>query len=425
MIRDLTLKDVGPARALAFDFAPRLNVFTGDNGLGKTFVLDVLWWVLTATWAGEKAFPWRPPSDWTQPDSSDSGASAPDVKPGIKAHVQNQDGTSLHLRSAWQEQSQEWERKLSRNEAKHPPSGLVVYARIDGSYAVWDASYVKNEGGAFADAAIILRDHEVWDGKEVSDSEVQGGKRTVLGGLISDWVRWQQRAKSDEFEALRRVLDVLSSPDEPLLPGEPTRVHLRDRRDIPTLAMPYGVVPVTLASAGVRRTLSLAYLLVWAWMEHGKAAKQRRQHPTRDVVLLIDEPELHLHPAWQRVFLPAVLRAVGTMAPNAAVQVFTATHSPMVLASLESVFSEALDDLFVLSRQGPNVCAVELPFGKEGDVSNWLASEVFGHVGGRSREAALAIDAAMAFMADRQAEAKSKLAELHERLRELPAGDPG
>jgi len=29
--------------------------------------------------------------------------------------------------------------------------------------------------------------------------------------------------------------------------------------------------------------------------------------------------------------------------------------------------------------------ANELPFGKEGDVSNWLASEVFGRVGGRSR----------------------------------------
>ena len=65
MIRHLTLKDVGPARDLKFAFSPRLNVLTGDNGLGKTFVLDVLWWVLTTTWAGEKAFPWRPmPKDF-------------------------------------------------------------------------------------------------------------------------------------------------------------------------------------------------------------------------------------------------------------------------------------------------------------------------------------------------------------------------
>ncbi len=43
MIRKLALKDVGPARELKFSFAPRLNVLTGDNGLGKAFVLDVLW----------------------------------------------------------------------------------------------------------------------------------------------------------------------------------------------------------------------------------------------------------------------------------------------------------------------------------------------------------------------------------------------
>lgn len=60
MLRHLHLKDVGPSRDLEFEFAPRLNVLTGDNGLGKSFVLDVAWWALTGGWSGEKAFPWRP-----------------------------------------------------------------------------------------------------------------------------------------------------------------------------------------------------------------------------------------------------------------------------------------------------------------------------------------------------------------------------
>jgi len=453
MIRHLTLEDVGPTRKLEFDFAPRMNVLTGDNGLGKTFVLDVLWWVLTTTWAGEKAFPWRPLGygggegsgagfgDGTGYGGGEgsgagfgdgsgygggegSGAGFEDgsrdlrIKPTIVARLAPQ--VSVH--GAWKWQSQEWVWTRSYK-AKQNPRSLVVYARIDGSYAVWDAYYVKGGIEASADAAIILRNHEVWDGKEVSDPEVQGGKRTVIAGLIADWVNWQQRAKSPEFEALRRVLHALSSPDEPLLLGEPTRVHLRDRRDIPTLVTPYGIVPVTHASAGVRRVLSLAYLLVWAFAEHTKAAKQSRQKPTQDVVLLIDEPELHLHPAWQRVFLPAVLRAIGMIAPNAAVQMFTATHSPMVLASLESVFDEELDDLFVLSRDGRAVRANELPFGKEGDVSNWLASEVFGRVGGRSREAQMAIDAAQDFMAGRKTEANDKLHAFHDLMKGLPTSD--
>ncbi len=30
----------------------RLNIFTGDHGLDKSFVLDLAWWALTETWFG-------------------------------------------------------------------------------------------------------------------------------------------------------------------------------------------------------------------------------------------------------------------------------------------------------------------------------------------------------------------------------------
>ena len=32
------------------ELAPRLNLITGDNGLGKSFLLDVAWWALTRKW---------------------------------------------------------------------------------------------------------------------------------------------------------------------------------------------------------------------------------------------------------------------------------------------------------------------------------------------------------------------------------------
>ena len=50
MIESLHLKNVGPAAELTLDFAPRLNLITGDNGLGKSFLLDVAWWALTRRW---------------------------------------------------------------------------------------------------------------------------------------------------------------------------------------------------------------------------------------------------------------------------------------------------------------------------------------------------------------------------------------
>ena len=56
MLEYLHLKNVGPAPEMQMELAPRLNLITGDNGLGKTFLLDIAWWVLTRTWA-------RMPSD--------------------------------------------------------------------------------------------------------------------------------------------------------------------------------------------------------------------------------------------------------------------------------------------------------------------------------------------------------------------------
>jgi recombinational DNA repair ATPase RecF len=56
----LKLAGVGPTTKVELDLAPRLNLITGDNGLGKTFLLECAWWALTGIWSG---FPARPRQD--------------------------------------------------------------------------------------------------------------------------------------------------------------------------------------------------------------------------------------------------------------------------------------------------------------------------------------------------------------------------
>jgi DNA repair ATPase RecN len=46
MLKEINLKNVGPAPKIDLDCASRLNILTGDNGLGKTFLLDIIWWCL-------------------------------------------------------------------------------------------------------------------------------------------------------------------------------------------------------------------------------------------------------------------------------------------------------------------------------------------------------------------------------------------
>ncbi len=40
MLKHLKLANVGPSSAMELEFGERLNLITGDNGLGESFLLD-------------------------------------------------------------------------------------------------------------------------------------------------------------------------------------------------------------------------------------------------------------------------------------------------------------------------------------------------------------------------------------------------
>lgn len=119
-------------------------------------------------------------------------------------------------------------------------------------------------------------------------------------------------------------------------------------------------------------------------------------------VFLFDEIEAHLHPRWQRAVVPAVLKVMDTLsdAHDPRVQLLAATHSPLVLASLEPLFEEDRDRLFHLDVRQGQVHLEEEHWAKQGDVVNWLVSETFGLRQGRSIDAERAIEAAEALMRD-------------------------
>ena len=203
---------------------------------------------------------------------------------------------------------------------------------------------------------------------------------------------------------------------------------MNDARDIPTVRMGYGQdVPILYASLGVRRIAALAYMLSWAWREHVIASKQLGQASSSRIVMLFDEIEAHLHPRWQRAIVPALLRVVQTLTDDegASVQLIGATHSPLVLASVEPFFDAAKDAWFDLDLEQHNVFLRKRPFVRHGEVGNWLVSEAFDLKEPRSLEGELAIAAAQAVL-DAEKPSVKAIEEADQRLREagLPDIDP-
>jgi hypothetical protein len=182
-------------------------------------------------------------------------------------------------------------------------------------------------------------------------------------------------------------------------PGKPRKLYLDDARKFPTIELPYETLPVVHASAGMKRILSLAYLITWMWTEHVQAAQMTGRKPTDRLVVLLEEPETHLHPKWQRHIVPALLDVLNHLGAGIQPQVIMTTHAPLVLASLETHVNSDKDRLFNFELQNGRVILDELNWVKYGDASAWLTSDVFGLSRGTSPEAEAAINAAYDFMA--------------------------
>src|SRR5450759_429714 len=58
---------VGPVSPLIFKPGSRLNIITGDNSLGKSFLLDLIWWALTGSSVEGEIIPYRPSTKGSAP----------------------------------------------------------------------------------------------------------------------------------------------------------------------------------------------------------------------------------------------------------------------------------------------------------------------------------------------------------------------
>ena len=402
-LRYLELRYVGPATAFRYEPNERLNIVTGDNSLGKTFLLDCVWWALTGVWSGAAAFPQR---------------NVPKKKARIEFSVSAAGGAIQKCRVGY-----DWDRQRWKPSDAKAVAGMTVYARYDGAFAVWDparAQLATQSTDPKGKGHFVLERHDVWYGL----SDKADKTRWICNGLLRDWVSWQLGGKRyrDRYEAFVSCLRALSpAPDEPLTPGDPVRLPL-EALEIPTLKMPYDDVPVVHASAAVQRIVALAYIVVWAWSEHVANSASLRRNPQRRIILIVDEVEAHLHPRWQRLIVPAFMEVLSLLAGDVTPQVHLATHSPLVMAAAETIFNPDKDALHNLVLDGKQVRLEVLPFVKRGRADLWLMSDVFGLGQPRSLPAERAIEKAKALQSKKSV-ARAEVRETNDLLLEHLAPD--
>lgn len=119
-----------------------------------------------------------------------------------------------------------------------------------------------------------------------------------------------------------------------------------------------GVMPITQVSRGMTAVLSWVGVLLKRLME----AYPRRSDPAeqRPGLLLLDEIDLHLHPAWQRRIFPLLQeRFVG-------LQMVVSTHSPLVVGSQE------VGQLVHLERQSDRIVPEILTYRFQG----WRSDQI-------------------------------------------------
>lgn len=382
MLHQIKLQNVGVAPKTTFDFSRRLNIITGDNGLGKSFILDVAWWILSRTWPAQLNA------------RLSSGKMARPLGRGeaeITFVVDGKSKDKIQYSGIFSRIDQAWQGKTGR--PMNP--GLVLYAMSDGSFSIWDPArnYWQTKGKIDVQErqpAYVFDTPAIWDGLYLESDK---GKKCLCNGFLRDVETWRLKQNS-AWKQLTAALQYLSPSGEALTFGEPTRIDLEEGRDIPTLCIPHiGIVPVVYASAAIKRILSLAYCLVWAWQEHLKASEQLDQEPEQHIIFLIDEIEEHLHPKWQRLITRAIMQVVKALNEKAELQLILTTHSPLVMASCEDIFTAEDEDGTPLDTWldidlSPNatVQVTNRSFDNQGTADAWLTGPAFDLTSTRSPE---------------------------------------
>ncbi len=312
-IKELHLTNIGPFNdahlEFAADDAPRVTIITGENGTGKTIVLDAIRGLFGQHYAQlerriyQEGKPFRATIDIDFRGKDEViDATAPE---------------NLNLQSNYNQQGYD--------SLFHLPHGLISG---NSSAPYWAVDYWRSTSVV---DSFTVSSYQAPNLKSYLQAALQGiHSNTQITQLICyfDVLRDSRDPKEKiigeiVFQALEKIIKVS------LVKGGKLK-FVRRSELMPIIEQNGMEVPLSNLSSGnlymIQRLVSLLGKMY--------AVHILRQTPPETLcktpgLLLIDEAENHLHPKWQKRFIPTIL----DIFPN--LQIIATTHSPFIVSSVK------------------------------------------------------------------------------------------
>ena len=341
MLKRVEVDGIGPANGLVVEPGPGTTVVTGENGRGRTLLLDATWRAMTGAWPGET----NPGLGTGQPPAPAGGRG----RASVEATVIERRGRKETVRTSRRREEPRWtgpERRSARS---------LVYGHANGGVSAWIGEERRNRPRR----AVSLTATEVKHGETTATDE-------------------------REWRGISRTL-----ADCGRSPGSTEAIEAAVRCCVPERARPdaSGVETAQAVAAGrsgsaVERMSAIACIAARTWLYSTPRCR------AQGLTLMIDDLELHLHPQWQREALDGLRRLEGTLLKGAPLQLIATTNAPLVLASCEPWFDPERDRLVTLKRgEKGSTRAVEQVFARQGPAGCWLTSDALGLESDRSMAA--------------------------------------
>lgn len=363
-IRHLTIENFRAIERLDFDCSGNVNAFIGDNGAGKSTVLEAI--ALLYSWLNARL---------SSPKGKGRMLRKEDVRIGseycflsIEAEHKGKIARWSLMRGVAPVDSKEKQTDLKQLEP------FVMHIREFNE----DDRYMFSIFGVNRNIASVVVNKSAYGKKEGKPAASRYSFANTSWKPFFNWyyereneenrmkARFNMQYHDESLDTIRECLkEVFPNYKNLRIEDRPTRfVITKDGKDINFERLSDGEKCYITLVLDIARRLSL--------LNDGTASILDGEQ-----IILIDEVDLHLHPAWQLM----VISNLEQKFPHC--QFFVTSHSPLVLSSL------AEKDKLVVLRDGGKLELSDIPYGDNGD---YILKRFFGLSSVRNPEVQAEID---------------------------------